>query len=129
MLKGIVIVILAAVVITCSLYVCTKETPRKTEISSNKVTSDVAANRSEMLQSGAVLFKQFCFNCHPDGGNVSDPDKTLHGSTLRKNHIDAPEDIVKIMRKPISRMIQFDEKAVSNKDARSIAEYVLDAFK
>jgi cytochrome c6 len=129
MLKSIVIVILAVVVITCSLYVCTKETSQKTEQSTIKVTSEDAANRSDLLQSGGVLFKQFCSSCHPDGGNVSDPDRSLHSSALRKNRINTPEDIVKIMRNPISRMIRFDEKTLSNKDARSIAEYVLDAFR
>lgn len=81
------------------------------------------------MQAGAELFRQFCHNCHPDGGNVSDPGKTLHGSSLRKNHITQPEDIVRIMRNPKSRMIRFDTTAISDKDARAIAEYVLRAYK
>lgn len=80
------------------------------------------------MQAGAALFKQYCFPCHPDGGNVSNPERTLHGSSLRSNHISRAEDIIRIMRHPISRMIRFDESTISDKDARTIAEYVLKAF-
>jgi cytochrome c6 len=80
-------------------------------------------------QTGEELFRQFCNNCHPDGGNVSDPERTLHGSVLRKNHITKPEDIVRIMRTPLSRMIRFDAEAISDKDARTIAEYILTTFR
>ena len=80
-------------------------------------------------RTGEELFRQFCHNCHPDGGNVSDPKRTLHGSALRKNHVTKPEDIVRIMRRPLSRMISFDQDTISDKDARAIAEYVLNTFK
>lgn len=80
------------------------------------------------LQAGAALFRQYCSPCHPDGGNVSNPERTLHASALRAHHIDRPEDIVKIMRHPISRMIRFDETTVSDRDARAIAVYILNTF-
>jgi len=78
---------------------------------------------------GEALFRQYCSSCHPNGGNVSDPERTLHGSVLRKKHITTPEDIVRIMRKPVSRMIRFDAATLSDRDARAIAEYVLKTFK
>ncbi len=80
------------------------------------------------MQAGAALFKQYCSPCHPDGGNVSDPERTLHGSALRAHHINRAEDIIRIMRHPISRMIRFDESTISDKDAREIADYVLKTF-
>lgn len=78
---------------------------------------------------GEALFRQYCAACHPDGGNVSDPKRTLYGSALKKNHIATPEDIVRIMRKPLSRMIRFDPSTLSDRDARAIAEYVLKTFR
>lgn len=79
-------------------------------------------------KSGEELFRQYCATCHPDGGNVSDPRRNLRRSTLRANHITKPEDIIRIMRKPVSRMIAFDRSTISDRDARAIAEYVLTAF-
>ncbi len=79
--------------------------------------------------SGAALFKQYCSTCHPDGGNVSDPERTLHGAALKRNHITTSDDIVRIMRNPISRMIRFDPATISDQDARAIAEYILATFK
>lgn len=76
-----------------------------------------------------MLFKQFCANCHPDGGNVSDLARSLYGSSLRKHHIHTPEDIVRIMRNPLSRMIRFDVTMISDADAHVIADYVLKTFK
>lgn len=83
----------------------------------------------EPLRDGEALFRQYCAACHPDGGNVSDPRRTLYGSALKSNHITTPEDIVRIMRNPLSRMIRFDRSTLSDRDARAIAEYVLKTFR
>jgi cytochrome c6 len=83
----------------------------------------------EPERDGVALFKQYCAACHPNGGNVSDPERSLRGSVLKKRHITTPEDIVRIMRNPLSRMIRFDAATVSDKDARVIAEYILITFK
>jgi len=80
------------------------------------------------LRTGEALYKQYCSPCHPDGGNVSDRQRTLRGSALRKRNIATPEAIVNIMRHPISRMIRFDEATISDKDAQAIAEYILANF-
>ena len=113
----------AAAVTICLLSGCSKEEPQKTE------SPQTASNKQGQMQTGEVLFRQFCFNCHPDGDNVSDPKRTLYGSVLRKKHITKPEDIIKIMRNPISRMIRFDVETISDKDARTIAKYVLNTFR
>lgn len=103
---------------------CSNETPQKAEI----FKPSVAARQEAGKFSGETLFKQFCSNCHPDGGNASDPERTLHGGALRKHHINKPEDIINIMRNPLSRMIRFDKTTLPDRDARAIAEYILEAY-
>jgi cytochrome c6 len=102
---------------------CAQEAPKRAE------TGRVAPEQPGNHPSGEALFKQYCSSCHPDGGNVSDPGRPLYGSALKRNHITAPEDIVRIMRNPLSRMIRFDVSTLSDRDARAIAEYILTAFK
>jgi cytochrome c6 len=118
-----------AAVAVCLLCGCSREAPRQTEASRTAPVQQAAPDPQVRTQSGEELFRQFCHNCHPDGGNVSDPKRTLHGSALRRNHITRPEDIVRIMRNPLSRMIRFDAETISDKDARKIAEYVLTTFR
>lgn len=101
---------------------CRNETPGYTERSP-------ATPSQQQLSRGEGLFKQYCAACHPDGGNVSDPERTLRGSALRSHHITRPEDIIRIMRSPISRMISFDTVTLSDKDARAIADYVFYTFR
>jgi len=127
MFKPMVFVMLATAVAIFTLCGCSKEPPQKT--GAITPVAPVASKRSTEPQSGEELFRQFCFNCHPDGGNVSEPEKSLHAAALSRSHISKPEDIVKIIRKPMSRMLPFDENTLSNRDARIIAEYLLSAFK
>src|SRR5512143_532159 len=77
---------------------------------------------------GETKFKALCSVCHPDGGNVMNPKKTLHKQDRETNDVKTAEDIVKKMRNPGPGMTKFDEKTVSNKDAHAIAEYVLKTF-
>ena len=107
---------------------CSKETPPKAESARTTSGPQSASSQAEQTQTAEALFRTFCYNCHPDGGNVTDPARSLHASAMRKNHITKPEDIVKIMRNPISRMIRFDADTISDRDARTIAEYVLNTF-
>jgi cytochrome c6 len=108
---------------------CSRETPHKPETGQAAAVAKGAAGRTDVLPSGEELFKQYCSSCHPNGGNVSNPERTLHGSRLKSNHITTPDDIVRIMRRPLSRMIRFDPAMLSDRDARIIAEYVLKTFK
>jgi cytochrome c6 len=101
---------------------CSNEAPQNTE-------RTPAPPLQQQLSRGEELFRQYCAACHPDGGNVSDPERTLRGPVLRSHHITRPRDIVHIMRTPISRMISFDAATLSDKDATAIADYVLYTFK
>lgn len=80
-------------------------------------------------KTGETLFKQHCASCHPDGGNIIDPKKTLSKKNREANGIKSKDDIVKFMRKPGPGMTAFDEKILSEKAAKEIAEYILKKFK
>jgi cytochrome c6 len=79
-------------------------------------------------KKGDALFKEHCALCHPDGGNIVNPKKTLHRKDLDASNIKSKDDIVKIMRKPGPGMTTFDPKIISDKDAKEIAEYILKTF-
>jgi len=79
--------------------------------------------------SGAAEFKEHCAVCHPDGGNIVSPAKTLHKKDLDANGIKKAADIVAKMRKPGPGMTQFDKKTISDKEAKAIADYILKTFK
>ena len=79
-------------------------------------------------KAGERLFKQNCAVCHPDGGNIVNPAKTLHKKDREKNNVKTVKDIVEKMRKPGPGMSQFDQKTISDKDAREIAKYILKTF-
>ena len=78
---------------------------------------------------GEALFKQHCLSCHPDGGNIINPKKTLKKKDMEAAKVKSVDDIVKLMRNPGPGMIKFDEKTISEKDAKAIAEYILKTFK
>jgi cytochrome c6 len=119
-------VVSVIVILTAGLLAgCSKELPKKSVSGQSAAVSKKAGTSP----SGEALYKQYCSSCHPDGGNVSDSSRPLYGSALRLNHITKPEDIVRIMRNPLSRMIRFDVTTLSDQDARVIAEYILVTFK
>jgi cytochrome c6 len=80
-------------------------------------------------QPGEALFMQHCKICHPDGGNIVNPKKTLHKQDREANNVKTEADIVKIMRNPGPGMIKFDEKTIPDKEAKEIAEYILKTYK
>ena len=80
-------------------------------------------------KTGEALFKQNCAVCHPEGGNIINPQKTLMKKNRDANSIRGAADIVKIMRNPGPGMTRFDEKAIPDKDAGEIAEYILKSYK
>jgi len=79
-------------------------------------------------KSGEVLFKEHCDVCHQDGGNIVNPKKTLHKKDLQANNIKTEADIIKLMRNPGPGMPKFDEKTLSDHDAKAIAKYMLKTF-
>jgi cytochrome c6 len=79
-------------------------------------------------KSGESLFKEHCALCHPDGGNIINPKKTLHKKDREANNVKSKDDIVNIMRKPGPGMTTFDVKIIPDKDAKEIAEYIIKTF-
>ena len=107
---------------------CSPDNAQNAQNAKPAKTNNSNSSVQPQTQKGEQLYKQYCSSCHPDGGNASDPKNNLRKSTLKAKRINKPEDIVAIMRKPISRMITFDVSTISDEDARAIAEYVLEAF-
>ncbi len=89
------------------------------------ITAFVAQGAGEQ---GEALFKQYCAICHVDGGNIINPQKTLHKKDREANNVKTAQDIIHNMRNPGPGMTLFDEKTISAKQAREIAEYVLKTF-
>lgn len=79
--------------------------------------------------NGQKEFEEHCAACHPNGGNIVNPKMTLSRKTLEANGVKGVKGIVAKMRNPGPGMTKFDEKTVSNKEARAIAGYILKAFK
>lgn len=78
--------------------------------------------------AGETLFTANCKVCHPDGGNIINPAKTLHKKDRMANNVKTESDIVNKMRNPGPGMTKFDEKTISDKDAHTIAAYVIKTF-
>lgn len=78
---------------------------------------------------GAAEFKEHCAVCHPNGGNIINPKKTLKKADLAASGIKDWKGILKTLRKPGPGMTRFDAKAIPDKEAKAIGEYVLKTFK
>lgn len=89
----------------------------------------VSAQKASEKKTGEVKFNELCALCHPDGGNIINPKKTLHKKDREANNIRTESDIIKVMRKPGPGMTTFDEKTVPDKEAQEIAKYVIMTFK
>ena len=79
-------------------------------------------------KSGEALFQQHCSQCHPNGSNNVNPQKTLVRRDRETNGVMTVSDIVGKMRNPGPGMTKFDEKTIPDADAKKIAEYVLRTF-
>ena len=75
-----------------------------------------------MAATGEEVFKAKCASCHPDGGNTINPKEQLKGLK------DAKKITAKI-RKGGGGMTAFDAKAVSDADAKAVADYIIKTFK
>ncbi len=78
---------------------------------------------------GKKEFEEHCAVCHPNGGNTINAMKPLSRKSLRTNGIKSAQDIIAKIRNPGPGMTRFDEKTISNKEAKAVAEYILKAFK
>jgi cytochrome c6 len=91
--------------------------------------SIAAAEDNTRAITGEKLFAQHCAVCHPQGGNIINPKKTLGKNALAANNIKTEGDISKLLRNGAPGMQKFDENAISKKDAQEIARYILKTFK
>jgi len=93
----------------------------------------IAAEKVEKYESSKISaeaqFKEHCAVCHPDGGNIVNPAKTLHKKDLDANLITKPADIIAKMRNPGPGMTQFDKQTIPDNEAQAIAAYILKTFK
>jgi cytochrome c6 len=78
--------------------------------------------------TGKELFEKHCAVCHPDGGNIVNPDYTLHKEDREEHGVKTAEDIMGKMRNPGPGMTQFDKKTIPDDQAKKIAEYILKTF-
>jgi cytochrome c6 len=72
--------------------------------------------------AGETIFKAKCASCHPDGGNVMKPNETIKGIKNAKK-------IITQVRKGGGGMPAFDAKAISDADAKQLADYIIKTFK
>lgn len=79
--------------------------------------------------AGEAEFKEHCALCHPDGGNLINPKKTLNKQDREANNIRNEDDIIKLIRKPGPGMTAFDEKTISDKEVKELARYIFRVFK
>jgi len=98
-------------------------------IFAGSMAAEEKAEKKMAMISGEKEFKVHCAVCHPDGGNIIDQAKTLKQQDLKASGIITAADIVKFMRKPGPGMTKFDKKAVSDKKAAAIAEYIIRTFR
>jgi cytochrome c6 len=80
-------------------------------------------------KTGEALFKEHCAICHPDGGNIINPQMTLQKKSLSEHGITKPKGIINKMRNPGPGMTKFDKKTIPDEEAKKIAKYILGTFK
>ena len=85
-------------------------------------TSLLTSAASAAPAAGEAIFKAKCASCHPDGGNIIKPTETLKG-------IKDPKKITTKIRKGGGGMPVFDTKAISDADAKQLANYIIKTFK
>jgi cytochrome c6 len=73
-------------------------------------------------KSGEAVFKEKCAACHPDGGNIINPKATLRSARNAKVIVDK-------IRKGGNGMTAFDQKAISDAEAKAVAAYIVKNFK
>jgi len=79
--------------------------------------------------AGKRAFEENCAVCHPEGGNIINPDKPLSKSSLAAGGIATENKLVWLMRNPGPGMTSFDEESLPDAEARAIAHYILSTFK
>jgi cytochrome c6 len=78
---------------------------------------------------GKKEFEEHCAACHPGGKNIVTPAKTLSKKVLVANGVKSEADIVAKMRNPGPGMTKFTPQAVSDPEAKAIAQYIMKTYK
>jgi cytochrome c6 len=87
------------------------------------LSAALLTSAASAAEAGAeAIFKGKCASCHPDGGNIINPKETLKGMKDSKK-------IVNKIRKGGGGMPAFDAKAISDADAKQLANYIIKTFK
>lgn len=86
------------------------------------VVAMISATAFAVENSGEATFKAKCASCHPDGGNIMNSKATLKGKKDSKM-------IISKVRKGGGGMPAFDAKAISDADAKLMADYIIKTFK
>lgn len=92
-------------------------------------TAGLADTKKGGKIDGKKEFEEHCAVCHPNGGNVINAAKPLGKAALAAGGIKSSKGIIATMRKPGPGMTVFDKKAISDKEAKAIADYILKTFK
>lgn len=77
---------------------------------------------------GKKLFEKHCAVCHKDGGNIMNAKKTLKKADMKANGVKGVDGIVKLMRNPGPGMSKFDKKAITDEQAKAIANYIISTY-
>jgi cytochrome c6 len=119
---------LAAIGVALTLLVIAGCTDDKTKSETLPAPKTVPQS-SAYLKPGQQLFRERCASCHPDGGNIINPRKTLHSGVMADHGIKTPADVVNIIRHPGPGMTSFAPATLPDAEAHLIAEYILAEFK
>ena len=92
------------------------------------VTSGFCDTRKGEKIDGKKEYEEHCAACHPNGGNIVNAQKTLARKSLQASGKMSSKAIIATLRNPGPGMTRFDEKTISNKEAKAIADYILKTF-
>lgn len=91
----------------------------------------VHAEEMSKTKSGEMLFVENCSRCHPNGGNIINPSKTLKQGTLAANNLQKEDALLTYLLNPgpgMPRLIHRDT-GLSEPDARKLIHYIMETFK
>jgi cytochrome c6 len=74
---------------------------------------------------GEEEFKENCSSCHPNGGNVIEPEDTIKGSPRLRDF----KTFLSWIRKPVQPMPTFSSSQISEEQARQLYDYIVEASK
>jgi len=88
------------------------------------------AQEEPAADAGKRLFEKHCAVCHPGGGNLVNPDKTLRTRHLAANGLSTADSLVKYMLNPGKGMprLVHEDREITREQAASSASYTIETF-